>query len=111
MTAANLDEMLSPEAIGAGMNQTLVYYNRLSRENPRLVEEGLDGLLAGIDARELGEAAQSTASQVAEATSRHPEVIKVLLKALVSMAYKTVRGYISSLRSNGRKRQEEVRAG
>ena len=111
MTASNLDEMLGPEAIGAGVNQALVSYNRLSRENPRLVEEGLDGFLAGIDARELGEAAQTTASQVAEATSRHPEVIKALLKALMSMAFKTVKGYISNLWSNGRKRQEEVRVG
>jgi hypothetical protein len=111
LAAANLDEILNPEAIGAGVNQTLVSYNKLSRENPRLVTESLDGFLAGIDARQLGEAAQSTASQMAEATSRHPEVMKVLLKALISMAYKTVRGYISNLWSNGRKRQGEVKVG
>ena len=111
MTAANLDEILSTEAISTGVNQILISYNRLSRENPRMVEENLDGLLAGIDARELSEAVQTTASQVAEATSRHPEVIKAVLKALVSMAFKTVRGYIRNLRSNGRKRQGEVRAG
>jgi len=103
LAAANLNEILSPEAIGAGVNQTLVSYNKLSRENPRLVTESLDGFLAGIDARELGEAAQSTASQVVEATSRHPEVVKALIKALISMAYKSLRGYISNLWSNGRK--------
>jgi hypothetical protein len=103
LSAANLNEILSPEAIGAGVNQALVSYNKLSRENPRLVTESLDGFLAGIDARELGEAARSSASQVAEATSRHPEVMKALLKALISMAYKSMRGYISNLWSNGRK--------
>jgi hypothetical protein len=108
LAAANLDEMLSPKAVGAGIDQALASYNRLSRENPRLVAESLDGFLSGIDARQLNEAAQSTASQVAEATSRHPEVMKAVFKALLSMTYKTIKVYIKNMWSNGKKRQGEV---
>jgi len=105
LAAANLDEALSPEAFGAGVNQALVSYNKLSRENPRLIEENLDGFLAGIDAHHLSEAARSTASQFSQAASRHPEVVRALLKALLSMAYQTARGYVGNLWSRGRKSQ------
>jgi hypothetical protein len=111
MAAAGLEEMFSLKAVGAGANQALLAYNRLSRENPRLVSESLDEFLAGIDARQLGEATQSAADQVVGAASRHPEVMRAVIKALLSMAYKTTKEYIKSLWSRGAKRQGEVREG
>jgi len=111
LSAADLGEILSPEAIGTSVNKALASYNRLSQENPRLVIESLDGFLAGIDARQLSQAARTTTTQIAEATSRNPEVMKALFKALASMAYKTLKGYMRNLWSNGRKREGEVKVG
>lgn len=111
LAAVEIEERLSPEAVGAGVNRALATYNRLSRENPRLVEEGVDGFLAGIDPRQLDQAARSTASQLAGAASRHPEVVKALLKAMLSMAYQGTREYLKNLWSKGVKKAGEVRAG
>jgi hypothetical protein len=111
LDAAEIEKILSPEGIGSGVNQALLSYNTLCREQPRLVEERLDGFLAAIDPGQLDEAARSTATQVAGAASRHPEVMRPIIKALLSMAYKTTKEYIKSLWSRGARRQGEVRVG
>jgi hypothetical protein len=103
LSALEID--LGPEALAAGLNRALSSYNVWAAKNPGLVAEGAGGFLAGIDARELDMAARSSAAQVADALSRNPEVMRVVLKAVLSIVYGGARGYVKGLRGRRKARK------
>ncbi|RJP32992.1 MAG: hypothetical protein C4536_04540 [Actinobacteria bacterium] len=92
-----LELEVSPETLAARTNRGLHLYNEWVRDNPGIVAGALDGFLAGVDAQQLGQAAQSSAAQVADALSRNPAVMKPLLKAAMSILYGSVKGYVKGL--------------
>ncbi len=93
-----------PEAAAAGVNRALASYNAWADGNPGLVARGLDDFLAGLDKQQLERAAANASSQVAEALSRNPAVTRSLVKAVMSLAYGTVKGLVKGLRGSGMKR-------
>jgi hypothetical protein len=93
-----VSEVVTPQGLGAASNLALASYNKWAGENPGLVAEGLDGFLGAIDARELELAAKTTGTQVAEAVTRHPEVMKAIVKTALSVIYGGAKGYLSGLR-------------
>jgi len=103
LSALGLD--LGPEALAKGLNRALSSYNSWAAKNPGLVAEGIGGFLVGIDTRELDRAAQSSAGQVADALSRNPEVMRVALKAALSIVYGGARGYVKGLRGRRKTRK------
>ena len=102
LSALELD--LGPQAMAARANRGLSLYNKWVRENPGLVAGALDGFLAGVDSQQLAQAAQTSAAQAAEALSRHPEVMKALVKATLSMLYGSAKGYVKGRRGRGKAR-------
>jgi hypothetical protein len=94
----SLEDALAPEKLGARANQSVSAYNTWVKGNPGRVTEGLDVFLASIDPQQFDQAARSSASQVADALSRHPEVMKAAFKALVSILYQGTKGYVVGFR-------------
>ena len=110
LSAADLDVTLTPEAMGSGVNAALASYNGLSRENAKRLEDNLDAFLASVDTGKLSQAAASISAQVAGAATRHPEVVRPLVKALLSLAYSAAKGYVKNLLNLGPKTKREVQA-
>jgi len=102
LSALELD--LSPETLAGGFNLALASYNGWAGRNPHLMAEGMSDFLAGIDTRELEQAARATGDQVADALSRNPAVMKPLLKAAISIVGSSVKGYIKGLRARRKAR-------
>lgn len=92
-----------PDAIGESINSALDSYNLLMREKPLLVEETVDSFLKKIDPRRLGEAAAGTASGIAAAASRNPEMARAVFKAAFSIIRVTARDYIRNAWKGRRK--------
>lgn len=95
---------VAPQSLGAAASRALSTYNRWAGENPGLVAEGLDGFLGAIDARELERAAKTTGAQLVEAVTRHPEVMKAMMKTALSIIYGSAKGYVSGLRGRRKAR-------
>lgn len=92
-----------PEEMAAAANNALASFNRLSAEDRGLFARNLDRFLAGLDERQLEEAAMRASSQLAEAALRKPGVAAALARALLSAAFRFAKGYAKSLWTGRRK--------
>ncbi len=95
LSALELD--LSPEALAEGANRGLSLYNEWTRKNPDKVTGALDAFLTGVDTQQLEQVAQTSATHLTEVLSRHPEVLKAVVKAVLSIAYGGAKGYVKGL--------------
>ncbi|MDI6830719.1 MAG: hypothetical protein QME88_05220 [Actinomycetota bacterium] len=96
---------VSPEAAARGFNRALAAYNHWAGAHPDLLAERTDAFLAGLDTHELEMAARSASGQVAQALSRHPEVLKALFKTALSLVCGSARGYLRGLRGRVKARR------
>lgn len=93
-----LSARLKPAAIGGYVNTGLASFNRFSQEKPDLVARGLAGTMSALDGRELSTAVNSLVSQVVDAALENPDILKSVIKPLVSGVLRFLKGSIKNLK-------------
>ncbi len=104
-TLSALEIDLSPEALAERANRGLSLYNEWTSKNPDKVTGALDTFLTGVDTQQLEQVAQTSATHLTEVLSRHPEVLKAVVKASLSIVYGSAKGYLKGLRGSRKARK------
>ncbi len=74
-------EVFEPGEAGRLINDLIAAYNRSPAAGPGVVRDYLGSLLEQLDPVELGRAMDSTASQVVEAVTANPALVRVMAKS------------------------------
>ena len=96
--APNLSSKLAPSVIGKTVNTGLVSFNRFSKEKAEFLAVGLSDALAELDAKELNQAVDGAMSQLVEAALRNGEIVKAVIRPIISGGFKYVKGSIKNMR-------------
>ncbi len=93
----NPAELFEPGEAGRLLNDLIAAYNRSPASAPGTVRDYLGGVLGQLDPAELGRAMDSTASQVVEAVTANPALVRVMAKSSLSMVWKILKGTVGAL--------------
>lgn len=93
----DLTALLEPGEVGQLLNSLIVTYNRSAAARPGVVRDYLGGALDQLDPAELGRAMDSTATQVVEAVTANPALLRVVVRSSMGMAWKMFKGLLGTL--------------
>lgn len=90
-------ELFEPGEAGRLLSDLIAAYNRSPASAPGTVRDYLGGVLGQLDPLELGRAMESTASQVVEAVTANPALVRVMVFSSLSVVWKVLKGTVGAL--------------
>jgi hypothetical protein len=93
----DLTSLLEPGEAGKLLNSLIATYNRSAAAGPGVIRDYLGTALDQIDPVELGRAMDSTATQVVEAVTANPALVRVMARSTMGMVWKMMKGLLGAL--------------
>ncbi len=85
-----------PAAVGRGINRLAAGCNDFALRHPEAIKDFLPGVVAELDEKAIGQAADGAMAGLIEAVEKNPEKVRAIMAALARSGWKLLKAAVSS---------------